>query len=200
MNNHSSILPCLRRRNFGFKDVYLWRGARNFRARRSAQEVFETFIDRLPHRNVPWGPTSPTRDTLRLLWRSALTFCVLFHLRLAVPENKKPTAGLIAEVGCLRCELSFAYRAISPTRRRTVAATTDPSADLDPMAHRTLSIIPRGERKSIRAPILQSCNTALRLLRDALDLLARKFRVQRNGKHFARGSLAHAQVPGLSSE
>jgi hypothetical protein len=29
-------------------------------------------------------------------------------------ENKKPTVGLIAEVGCLRCDLSFAYRAVSP--------------------------------------------------------------------------------------
>ena len=30
------------------------------------------------------------------------------------PENKKPTVGLVAEVGYLRCDLSFAYRAVSP--------------------------------------------------------------------------------------
>ena len=30
------------------------------------------------------------------------------------PENKKPTVGLVAEVGCLRGDLSFAYRAVSP--------------------------------------------------------------------------------------
>jgi hypothetical protein len=30
------------------------------------------------------------------------------------PKNKKPTVGLVTEVGCLRFDLSFAYRAIPP--------------------------------------------------------------------------------------
>jgi hypothetical protein len=30
------------------------------------------------------------------------------------PENKKPTFGLVTEVGCLRFDLSFPYRAIPP--------------------------------------------------------------------------------------
>jgi hypothetical protein len=29
-------------------------------------------------------------------------------------ENKKPTVGSVTEVGCLRCDLSLAYRAIPP--------------------------------------------------------------------------------------
>jgi hypothetical protein len=29
-------------------------------------------------------------------------------------ENKKPTFGSVTEVGCLRFDLSFPYRAISP--------------------------------------------------------------------------------------
>jgi hypothetical protein len=29
-------------------------------------------------------------------------------------ENKKPTAGSVTEVGCPRCDLCFAYRAIPP--------------------------------------------------------------------------------------
>jgi hypothetical protein len=30
------------------------------------------------------------------------------------PKTKKPTIGVVTEVGCLRCALSFAYRAGSP--------------------------------------------------------------------------------------
>jgi len=30
------------------------------------------------------------------------------------PENKKPTVGLVTEVGCLRFDLSLPYRAIPP--------------------------------------------------------------------------------------
>jgi hypothetical protein len=40
-----------------------------------------------------------------------------------------------------------------PTRRRTVAATTDAGAGLYSIAHGTLSIIQRGERKSIRGMV-----------------------------------------------
>jgi hypothetical protein len=29
-------------------------------------------------------------------------------------EKQKPTVGSVTEVGCLRCDLSFPYRAISP--------------------------------------------------------------------------------------
>jgi len=54
----------------------------------------------------------------RLVYSSALNF----RAALTVPPtftalcrgNKKPTAGLFTEVGCLRCDLSFAYRAIAP--------------------------------------------------------------------------------------
>jgi hypothetical protein len=31
-----------------------------------------------------------------------------------MPGNKKPTFGLVTEVGCLRFDLSFPYRAIPP--------------------------------------------------------------------------------------
>jgi len=32
----------------------------------------------------------------------------------STPKNKKPTFGLVTEVGCLRFVLSFAYRAVPP--------------------------------------------------------------------------------------
>jgi hypothetical protein len=75
--------------------------------------VFETFIDRLPPSQRAWN-RARAQSALRLLYRGALTFCVFFNLLLALPENKKPTVGLVAEVGCLRGDLSFAYRAVSP--------------------------------------------------------------------------------------
>jgi hypothetical protein len=43
----------------------------------------------------------------RAFWRRAEAQCV-------PPENKKPTIGLVTEVGCLRFELLFPYRAIPP--------------------------------------------------------------------------------------
>src|SRR3974390_3034686 len=96
-------------------------------AGRSAQEEFETFIDRLP----------PLRGAL---------LCVHLHCR---PKQK--THRRIVHRGGLPALRSInSLSRDSPTRRRTVAATTDAGAEADPTIHGTASIIQRRKRKSIR--------------------------------------------------
>ena len=56
-----------------------------------------------------------------------------------------------AEVGYLRCDLYDSLSRDSPKQRRTVAATTEASADHKPMVHGTETIIQRHTGKSICA-------------------------------------------------
>jgi hypothetical protein len=60
----------------------------------------------------------PRSSAIRPLYRNTGIIRALFDAALWCPvqsyKKKKPTAGSVSEVGCLRCDLCFAYRAIPP--------------------------------------------------------------------------------------
>ena len=89
-----------------------------------------TYCTAVQHRSAPW--TSPQGPKCYVLIQKT-------HRRVG---HRGGLAALRSVVSLSRDD---------PTRRRTVAATTDAGTDLDPMAHGTPSIIQRGERKSIHA-------------------------------------------------
>jgi hypothetical protein len=104
--------------DFRFEDVYFTgQMLRNF-----SGEPFSPGRVRDLHRSIASIATRPgsrpggTGDspTLQQTGHSCAYFDVILNVRSPAFENKKPTAGLFTEVGCLRFDQSLLYRASPP--------------------------------------------------------------------------------------